>query len=89
MTEAARRAAERAARDSYGRLLAFLAARTRDVAGAEDALAEAFASALNSWPAQGVPANPDAWRLPVARRRHTDAIRRRATSKAGEAHISS
>lgn len=87
MTEAARRAAERAARDSYGRLLAFLAARTRDVAGAEDALAEAFASALKSWPEQGVPANPDAWLLTVARRRQTDAIRRRATSKAGEAHI--
>ena len=87
MTEAARRAAERAARDSYGRLLAFLAARTRDVAGAEDALAEAFASALKSWPEQGVPASPDAWLLTVARRRQTDAIRRRQTSKAGEAHI--
>ena len=89
MTEAARRAAERAARDSYGRLLAFLAARTRDVAGAEDALAEAFASALKSWPEQGVPVNPDAWLLTVARRRQTDALRRRVTSKAGEAHISS
>lgn len=87
MHEAARRAAERAARDSYGRLLAFLAARTRDVAGAEDALAEAFASALKSWPEQGVPTNPDAWLLTVARRRQTDAIRRRQTSKAGEAHI--
>ncbi|KRA40161.1 RNA polymerase sigma factor [Devosia sp. Root635] len=87
MTEAARRAAERAARDSYGRLLAFLAARTRDVAGAEDALADAFASALASWPEQGVPANPDAWLLTVARRRQTDALRRRATSKAGEARI--
>lgn len=87
MTEAARRAAERAARDSYGRLLAFLAARTRDVAGAEDALAEAFASALQSWPDQGVPTNPDAWLLTVARRRQTDAIRRRQTRKTGEAHI--
>ena len=77
MGDAARRAAERAARDSYGRLLAFLAARTRDVAGAEDALAEAFASALKSWPEQGVPANPDAWLLTVARRRQTDALRRR------------
>jgi len=87
MDDAARRAAERAARNSYGRLLAFLAGRTRDVAGAEDALAEAFASALASWPEQGVPANPDAWLLTVARRRQTDALRRRATSKAGEAHI--
>jgi predicted RNA polymerase sigma factor len=39
----ARRAVERAARDSYGRLLAFLAARSRDVAAAEDALGDAWA----------------------------------------------
>ena len=83
----ARRAAERVARESYGRLLAFLAARTRDVAGAEDALAEAFASALKSWPEDGVPANPDAWLLTVARRRQTDAARRRHTRLAGEGHI--
>jgi RNA polymerase sigma-70 factor (ECF subfamily) len=83
----ARRAAERAARDSYGRLVAFLAARTRDLAGAEDALAEAFASALKSWPEDGVPANPDAWLLTVARRRQTDAARRRQTRTAGEVHI--
>lgn len=87
MDDAARRAAERVARDSYGRLLAFLAARTRDVAGAEDALAEAFASALKSWPEDGVPDNPDAWLLTVARRRQTDAIRRRQTHTAGEVHI--
>ena len=87
MSDAVRRAAERAARESYGRLLAFLAARTRDVAGAEDALAEAFASALTSWPEQGVPANPDAWLLTVARRRQTDAYRRAGTSKSGEMHL--
>ena len=83
----ARRTAERVARDSYGRLVAFLAARTRDVAGAEDALAEAFASALKSWPEDGVPANPDAWLLTVARRRQTDAVRRRHTRTVGEVHI--
>src|SRR5690606_9273513 len=87
MDAATRQAAERAARDSYGRLVAFLSARTRDVAGAEDALAEAFASALRSWPVHGVPSNPDAWLLTVARRRQTDAARRRQTRKAGEAHI--
>jgi RNA polymerase sigma-70 factor (ECF subfamily) len=87
MTSAAHRAAERVARDSYGRLVAFLAARTRDVAGAEDALAEAFASALRSWPEDGIPTNPDAWLLTVARRRQTDAVRRRQTRTAGEVHI--
>ena len=51
----ARAAAEAVARRSYGKLVAFLAARTRDVAGAEDALAEAFATALVDWPASGIP----------------------------------
>lgn len=83
----ASRAAERVARESYGRLVAYLAARTRDVAGAEDALAEAFAAALRIWPADGVPDNPDAWLLTVARRRQTDAIRRRQTRIAGEEHL--
>ncbi|QMV01130.1 RNA polymerase subunit sigma-70 [Devosia sp. D6-9] len=83
----ARRAAERVARESYGRLVAFLAARTRDVAGAEDALAEAFATALRMWPEDGVPSNPDAWLLTVARRRQTDAVRRRQTRTAGETHL--
>jgi len=79
--------AERVARESYGRLVAYLAARTRDVAGAEDALAEAFATALRMWPLEGVPQNPDAWLLTVARRRQTDAVRRRQTRTAGEAHL--
>jgi len=87
MGGAVHRTAERAARESYGRLVAFLAARSRDVAGAEDALAEAFASALQSWPQNGVPDNPDAWLLTVARRRQADAARRRATRSAAEAHL--
>jgi RNA polymerase sigma-70 factor (ECF subfamily) len=81
------RTAERVARESYGRLIAFLAARTRDVAGAEDALSEAFAAALRMWPVDGVPANPDAWLLTVARRRQTDSIRRRQTRTAGQEHV--
>ncbi len=81
------RAAERVARESYGRLVAFLAARTRDVAGAEDALSDAFAEALRTWPVDGVPENPDAWLLTVARRRQTDAIRRRQTRTAGQEHL--
>jgi RNA polymerase sigma-70 factor (ECF subfamily) len=85
--DAAVRTAERVARDSYGRLVAFLAARTRDVAGAEDALSEAFAAALRMWPEDGVPHNPDAWLLTVARRRQTDALRRRQTRSAGEEHL--
>src|SRR5256886_3967479 len=58
-----------------------LAARTRDVAGAEDALSEAFAAALADWPASGVPRAPEAWLLTVARRKLVDAARRRRTSE--------
>src|SRR5580700_10606898 len=75
--DAARRTAEAVARRSYGKLVAFLTVRTRDVAGAEDALSEAFASALMNWPVNGVPANPEAWLLTVARRKQIDAGRKR------------
>lgn len=71
----ARRKVEQAARDSYGRLIAFLAARSRDVAAAEDALADAFQAALETWPRSGVPNKPEAWLLTVARRRLIDAGR--------------
>jgi len=66
------RSAGVAARDSYGRLLALLAASTSDLAGAEDALADAFERALRTWPSQGVPSHPDAWLLTVARNRLRD-----------------
>ena len=75
-------AAEAAARRSYGKLVAFVAARTRDLAAAEDALAAAFESALRDWPAHGVPANPEAWLLTAARRQAIDAARRRRTADA-------
>jgi RNA polymerase sigma-70 factor (ECF subfamily) len=70
MTDAdtAHRAAERAARSSYGRLLAFLIARFGDVESAEDALASAFAAALETWPRTGVPASPEAWLMTAAKR---------------------
>jgi RNA polymerase sigma-70 factor (ECF subfamily) len=84
---AARRTAEAVARRSYGRLLAFLSARTRDVATAEDALAEAFASALADWPRHGCPSNPEGWLMTAARRKLTDGARRRATSEAGAAQL--
>ncbi len=83
----ARRAAERVARESYGRLIAYLAARTRDVAGAEDALSDAFAAALRTWPIDGVPESPDAWLLTAARRRQTDAARRKLVHDAGREHL--
>jgi RNA polymerase sigma-70 factor (ECF subfamily) len=83
----AREAAEAVARRSYGKLVALLAARTRDVAGAEDALSEAFAAALIDWPSSGVPRNPEAWLVTVARRRLIDASRRRKSAEEGAAHV--
>ena len=64
----AHRVAEAAARASYGRLVAQLASRSGDLAAAEDALSDAFAAALSTWPTRGVPTNPEGW-LPLAARR--------------------
>ncbi|MFO1141601.1 MAG: DUF6596 domain-containing protein [Amaricoccus sp.] len=81
-SERAREAADAVARRSYGKLVAFLAARSRDVAAAEDALADAFAAALADWPGRGCPANPEAWLMTVARRRLVDRDRRRRSGEA-------
>jgi len=81
--EETRAAAETVARRSYGKLVAFLAARTRDVAAAEDALADAFAAALAHWPQRGVPDNPEAWLMAAAKRKTIDA--HRAAKRGNEA----
>ena len=75
----ARAAAERAARASYGRLLAVIAAATRDVALAEDALSDAFEKALRTWPDAGIPDNPEGWLVTVARNRLRDLLGSAAT----------
>ena len=85
--EFARAAAEKVARESYGKLVAYLAARTRDVAAAEDALSEAFEAAMTEWPTGGVPDKPAAWLLTVARRKMIDAMRRRKNRDAGADHL--
>ena len=87
MNGEARRAAENAARVSYGRLLAMLVSWSRDIAGAEDALAEAFASALYTWPECGVPANPEAWLLTAARNRLRNSHRRHEVEEAARHEI--
>ena len=69
--------ADAVARHSYGKLVAFLAARSGNLAAAEDALSEAFAKALEDWPLNGCPDNPEGWLLTVARRKLIDAQRRR------------
>jgi predicted RNA polymerase sigma factor len=74
-TEHAMARAEEVARASYGRLLAILASKDGDIESAEDSLADAFAQALSTWPQRGVPDNPEAWILTVARNRRHDVRR--------------
>ncbi|MEO6690409.1 MAG: DUF6596 domain-containing protein [Dokdonella sp.] len=83
----ARIVAESVARRSYGKLVAYLAARTRDVAAAEDALADAFATALTEWPRSGSPSNPEAWLLTVARRKMIDHARHQRSGDAVMAEL--
>ena len=85
--EATRATAEAVARRSYGKLVAFLVARTGDVEAAEDVLSEAFAAALTDWDAGGIPDNPEGWLVTVARRRAVDATRRRRSGEAAIPHL--
>jgi predicted RNA polymerase sigma factor len=78
---------EAVVRDSYGRLIAYLAARSGDVAGAEDALGDALVAALKRWPLQGVPEKPEAWLLHVARNRIIDAARHNQVAKKSEGFL--
>jgi RNA polymerase sigma-70 factor (ECF subfamily) len=79
--------AEAVARHSYGKLVAFLAAQTGDVTRAEDALSEAFASALSDWPLKGAPQNPEGWLMAVAKRKIIDMVRRRKNSEKAAGHL--
>ena len=82
-TQAQVRAAE-VARTGYGRLVALLGALSHDLTLAEDVLADAFERALWTWPEQGIPDNPEAWLLTVARNRLRD-VRRSAAARTSTA----
>jgi predicted RNA polymerase sigma factor len=81
------RTIERVARESYGRLVAYLSSQTRDVASAEDALSNALVAALKAWPRDGVPQNPEAWLLTAARRSFIDLVRHRQVAEASESTL--
>ena len=78
------RTIERVARESYGRLVAYLSVHTHDLASAEDALSEALVSALKAWPRDGLPQNPEAWLLTTARHSLIDVIRHQRVVLASE-----
>src|SRR5947208_14291151 len=73
--EKVQRTIERVARESYGRLVAYLSVHTQDLAGAKEALSEALLKALMVWPREGVPQNPEAWLLTTARNSLIDFFR--------------
>ncbi|PWU59485.1 RNA polymerase subunit sigma-24 [Micromonospora globispora] len=62
-----------------GRVIAGLTAMLRDLGQAEELAQDALVAALEQWPRDGVPANPGAWLMTVAKRRAVDALRRRQT----------
>jgi RNA polymerase sigma-70 factor (ECF subfamily) len=72
-------AIERVFRAEYGRVLAILIASLGDFDLAEDALAETLLTALERWPRDGLPDNPAAWLVTVARRKALDRLRRDRT----------
>jgi RNA polymerase sigma-70 factor, ECF subfamily len=81
------RAAERVARSSYGKLIAILTRRDKDIAAAEDALSEALVAALQRWPVDGVPNNPEAWLITAARNRLKNRARAHGIQRAAEPEI--
>ena len=66
-------------REEWARVVAALARRFRDLDIAEDAAAEAFATAVERWPADGVPPNPGAWLTTTANRKAIDRLRRESS----------
>src|ERR1700737_3823500 len=82
--ESTHRTIEQVARESYGRLVAYLCSHTRDVASAEDALSNALVAALTAWPRDGVPQNPQAWLLTPAPPSPLDLMRHQQVALASE-----
>jgi len=75
-------AVARAFREEWGRVLATLIRTTGDWDLAEESVQDAFARALERWPADGVPRNPGAWLTTTARNRAVDRLRRDAVGAA-------
>ena len=74
-------AIERVFREEYGRVVAILVRRFRDIDVAEEAVQDAFAEAIARWPSSGVPPSPAGWIVTTARNRLIDRLRRE-TSRA-------
>jgi RNA polymerase sigma factor (sigma-70 family) len=77
--ETVRREVADAHRRDWARVLAATMHAARDLELAEECVQEAYATALDAWPREGIPANTGAWLTTIARRRAMDALRRDAT----------
>src|SRR5690606_1838217 len=72
-----RRTVEAVWRIESPRLIGALARMTHDLGLAEDFAQDALLAALEQWPAEGIPDNPGAWLMTVAKRRAVDHFRRK------------
>jgi predicted RNA polymerase sigma factor len=72
-------ALERAWAESWPRVIGRLVRETHDLDLAEDATQDAFVAAMETWPREGIPANPGGWLMTVARRKVLDRQRRSTT----------
>ena len=86
-TDPRRTVAEHAGRETFGKLTSYLAGRYGTHAEAEDALSKALITALEKWPNSGVPDNPAAWLLTVARRRLADTARYGGRALSAQTHL--
>ncbi len=78
---------ERVFREEYGRIIATLIRLSGSFDLAEEALQEAFASAITNWEKDGTPRNPGAWLTTVAHRKLLDAVRREKTKSDKQAEL--
>src|SRR4051812_49927321 len=78
-SSATHRAIDAVWRIEAARLIAGLTRVVRDVSVAEDLAQDALVAALEQWPESGIPDNPGAWLMAVAKRRGIDELRRRLT----------
>src|SRR5215471_6245868 len=68
-------------REESGRSVAALIRAFGDIDIAEDAVQDAFAVALQKWPAEGLPPNPGGWTTTTARKRAIDRLRRESRGR--------
>ncbi len=80
---------EKTFREEHGRVLAALISQFDDFTLAEDALQDALVNALERWEIEGVPRNPGAWLMTVAKRRAIDRLRRASKFESDEVNLDS